>query len=179
MRSCDNTSVGVLITNPARCYLMITRAKFPIGIAPVAGHVDEHGSPYDAALAETQEEVGLDVTSLDLVAEGWRGNVCRRASARPARGHQWWIFQAQTAGFVKASREETRGARWYSPAQLQVLTWRTASYARGLVLEEDWERQPGIEPVWCRWLVERGVVDLTEAELAFIETVAERRPARR
>ncbi|MDP4501100.1 hypothetical protein [Nonomuraea turcica] len=43
VKVCDNASVGVLITNHTKQWLMIERATFPFGVASVAGHVfDDH-----------------------------------------------------------------------------------------------------------------------------------------
>ena len=61
-KNCDNKSVGVIIQNPEGEVALLRRAKFPVGMAPVAGHVDEHGSPEQAAIDEAAEEVGLHIS---------------------------------------------------------------------------------------------------------------------
>jgi hypothetical protein len=64
MKTCDNTSVGIVITDHQSRYLMFDRATFPPGTAPAAGHIDDHGTAEDAARAEVEEELGLTVTGL-------------------------------------------------------------------------------------------------------------------
>lgn len=173
MSYCDNASVGVVIESAGRV-LLLTRAKPPAGIAPPAGHVDDHGSPDQAARAEVAEEVGLTVTGLSKVLTGWRDNVCRRRTTGRV-GHQWTIYRAQATGQLRPSRDETRGARWYSRAEVQRLADRTAAYAQGEVSEADWQRRPGLEPVWCHWLHELRLVRLSGTDLRRIAEVAARR----
>jgi ADP-ribose pyrophosphatase YjhB (NUDIX family) len=79
----------------------------PAGIAPVAGHVDQHGGPEHAACAEVGEEVGLVVTSLHLVTSVCRPNRCRRLT-RNRVGHQWSIYRAEASGQIRSSPRETR-----------------------------------------------------------------------
>lgn len=98
---CDHTSVGVLITSPAGL-LVFERAAPPAGIAPVAGHIDQHGSPEQAARTEAAEEVGLVVTRLNLLVQRWRPNQCRRPTGGSV-GHRWWIYQAQASGPIRPS----------------------------------------------------------------------------
>ncbi|GLW26499.1 hypothetical protein Mame01_65410 [Microbispora amethystogenes] len=108
---CDHTSVGVLISSPAGL-LMFERGTPPTGIAPVAGHIDQHGSPEQAAIAEVAEEVGLAVTHLDLLLTAWRLNRCRRSISGEA-GHRWWIYQAQATGPLRPSSREVRAPDGY------------------------------------------------------------------
>jgi len=56
---CDNKSVGVIVQNDGGDILLLHRARFPFGMAPPAGHIDDHGSPEQAAVTEVFEEVGL------------------------------------------------------------------------------------------------------------------------
>lgn len=192
---CDHYSVGVVVTNPsADSLLMLRRAKHPIGIAPVAGHIDDHGSPHSAALAELEEEVGL--TARDL-ATGWsleyvttekRGNICRRPPTHPTHdGHLWTIYTcAVDPERVKIvpSLDETQGARWYSARQIQDLAEWTGIYALnraedGPIDYEDklWRENPGIEPVWIRWLVRLGyVTGLSDREMIAISMLAREQP---
>ncbi|MFI6513634.1 NUDIX hydrolase [Streptosporangium sp. NPDC050855] len=157
---CDNRSVGVLICNDAGEYLMVERAVFPVGIAPVAGHIDEHGGPAEAARAEVFEEVGLTVTELTSVLSAWWSNRCGRELGPDGGGHDWHIFRAQVTGELAPSPHETRGARWYTVEQLQELTDRTIDYAAGHLAEEEFAAAPGLEATWVHWLAELGVVDI-------------------
>jgi 8-oxo-dGTP pyrophosphatase MutT (NUDIX family) len=179
VKRCDNASVGVVIERDGR-YLVFTRATFPAGVAPCAGHVfDDHDGYEAAAAAEAREELGLTVTSLDLaVAREWRANRCRRLRGPQGTGHWWQVYRATVSGTLRPSPRETRSARWADPAELQTLAARTARYARGEVTDGEFARNPGIEPVWVRWLCDLGVITASafagrEADLALIEHVAE------
>lgn len=77
IKDCDNTSVGMYVWKNEKL-LLIERKKFPFGFAVPAGHVDKHGSFEDAARDEIQEEVGFEVTDLELITEGRKENVRRR-----------------------------------------------------------------------------------------------------
>ncbi|MFE7485013.1 NUDIX hydrolase [Streptomyces sp. NPDC057552] len=166
--SCDHTSVGVLVRSP-RGLLMFQRARPPWGIAPVAGHIDNHGSPEQAAVTETREEVGLHITRLQLVHTQWRPNPCRRTPRGPV-GHQWSVFDAEASGTLQPSPRETRSPRWMTTGALQQAAQRTAAYAAGELRREDWEQAPGLEPVWCGLLSTLELIDLGQADLARIES---------
>lgn len=171
MPQCDHTSVGVIITRRGQ-HLLLTRARPPAGVAPPAGHIDTHGGPVEAAMAEVHEEVGLRLTELCELTTAWRDNVCRRQPTSRV-GHQWTVYRsAGVTGRLRASRLETRGARWYGAAELANLAERTAAYADGRVPEADWQTRPGLEPVWCQWLTLAGAIRLSRRELAAIDQVA-------
>ncbi|WP_329537117.1 NUDIX domain-containing protein (plasmid) [Streptomyces sp. NBC_01450] len=104
---CDHTSVGVLISSPSGL-LVFDRVTPPAGLAPVAGHVDQHGGPEQAARDEVTEEAGLTVTRLHLLLDQWRPNRCRRTPTGPV-GHHWWIFQAEASRSLRPSAREVRG----------------------------------------------------------------------
>ncbi|MFB7555027.1 NUDIX domain-containing protein [Streptomyces brevispora] len=169
VRLCDHASVGVLISSPSGL-LVFERATPPAGIAPVAGHVDQHGGPEQAARDEVTEEVGLTVTHLHLLLERWRPNSCRRTPSGPV-GHQWWIFEAKVSGPLCPSAREVRAPRWIHPNQLQQHALRTAAYANGALSHGEFEREPGLEPVWCRFLHDLELVTLPSADLNRIEAV--------
>jgi len=42
---CDNKAVGVLIFDKDDRMLLLKRGRYPMGYAPVAGHIDDHGVP--------------------------------------------------------------------------------------------------------------------------------------
>jgi 8-oxo-dGTP pyrophosphatase MutT (NUDIX family) len=172
MKTCDNTSVGVIITNAAGDYLMFERATFPPGVAPVAGHVDTHGTVRDAAEAEVREEVGLTVVSLSEITSGWRNNRCRRLPGPRGVGHQWTVFHAVVTGDLAPSVRETRNVRWIPAADLQALADRTSAYAFGFVTDADFAARPGLEPVWGQWLDAAGAIDLSPGELRNIDRLA-------
>lgn len=159
----------MLIASPAGL-LVFERATPPAGIAPVAGHVDRHGGPEQAARTEVAEEVGLTVTHLHLLLTAWRSNRCRRLTTG-AVGHHWWIYEARAAGLIRPSAREVRGPRWIHPDQLQQHTHRTVAYAESHLSEPEFAAQPGLAPVWVRFLHELQLVTLPDDTLNQIDTV--------
>jgi 8-oxo-dGTP pyrophosphatase MutT (NUDIX family) len=168
-KHCDHAAVGVLISSPAGL-LVFERARPPAGIAPVAGHVDQHGGPEQAARAEVAEEVGLTVTSLHLLTTAWRPNRCRRPTSDRV-GHYWSIYRAQVSGQIRPSAQEVRSPRWLHPDQLQQHAHRTAAYAEGRLKEDQFTAEPGLEPVWVRFLHELQLVSLPDDTLSLIDKV--------
>lgn len=113
MKTCDNTSVGIVITDHQGRYLMFDRATFPPGTAPAAGHIDDHGTAEDAGRAEVEEELGLTVTGLTHVTGGWRDNPCRRLPGARSTGHrhEWTVYRATVTGDLTPSAHETKNVR--------------------------------------------------------------------
>lgn len=174
---CDNAVVAVIIRDELGRLLVIERATFPAGVAVAAGHVDDHGTPQDAAIAEVSEELGLtiDPDSLWLLTGGWRPNRCGRIPGPRGIGHTWSVFEASaTTGDLEPSQRETRGARWLYSGQVQELASRTALYAHGRITDEEFQADPGIEPVQVQWLVDAGVIDIGPEDLALIDELAHR-----
>src|SRR5487761_1087297 len=93
---CDHTSVGVIIHDQMGSLALLKRAKFPVGIAPAAGHIDDHGSPEQAARDEVYEELGIKVTDLAKTSISNRRveNKCRREGGDY---HYWYVFEATIA----------------------------------------------------------------------------------
>jgi 8-oxo-dGTP pyrophosphatase MutT (NUDIX family) len=156
---CDHKSVGVIIKNEAGKMALLKRARFPIGISPPAGHVDSHGSLEQAAIDETQEELGLILTleSLkEVIHERRVDNSCRREDGDY---HIWNVYEASTThATLVPDPDETAGGAWYSPSAVQSFADRTQSYLQGRIPAEEWAAEPGIEPVWLNFLVELGHV---------------------
>jgi 8-oxo-dGTP pyrophosphatase MutT (NUDIX family) len=155
---CDHTSVGVIVTNHEGAFALLKRARFPVGIAPVAGHIDQHGTPEQAAVAEVQEEIGLIVAIKDLQQTTIQGkrydNHCRRQGGDH---HNWWVYTTDTfEGEIQPDPDETRGASWYSLEQLQSLVERTRAFQAGRISQADWEAYPGLEEIWVSFLLELG-----------------------
>jgi len=169
MKTCDNTSVGIVITDRRGRYLMFDRATFPVGAAPAAGHIDDHGSAEDAGRAEVEEELGLTVTSLTRVAGGWRDNRCRRRPGGRGTGHDWTVYQATVTGDLTPSARETKNVRWIASDALQELADRTVAYAQGRVTDTEFDAAPGIEPVWMQWLADIAAIRVDSAELLQVE----------
>ncbi|WP_416971644.1 NUDIX hydrolase [Streptomyces sp. 4F14] len=158
-KHCDHAAVGVLISSPNGQFLVFERVRPPTGLAPVAGHLDQHGTPEQAARDEVREEVGLTVTHLDLLLEQWQPNPCPRTPTGPV-GHQWQVFQAQVTGALRPSPREVRAPRWLHPDQLQRCALRTAAYAQGHLSDTEFTQTPGLEPVWCRFLHTLQIISL-------------------
>ncbi|NYI95914.1 ADP-ribose pyrophosphatase YjhB (NUDIX family) [Streptomonospora nanhaiensis] len=159
---CCGTSVGVIVTDKADNLLMITRGWFPVGVAPVAGHIaDEHTDPMAALVAEVREETGLDAISRREVWRGWLPNVCASPPAS-IPGHHWVLAVAGVSGALAPDPVETRGAAWYTPAQVCELASRTLAYARGEISDQEFEESPGLEPVWLELLHAAGRLEVTQ-----------------
>ncbi len=131
--------------------LLIERKLFPFGFAPPAGHVDDKGSFENAAREEVEEEAGLKLVEIRLVREGRKENKCRREDGT---WHDWKIYEVETEGDVKRSEKETKQAGWFSVDQIRSLSQRTEKYLAGEISEEEWQRSPGLEPVWFEWFKE-------------------------
>jgi 8-oxo-dGTP pyrophosphatase MutT (NUDIX family) len=168
-KPCDHAAVGVLISSPAGL-LVFERVRPPAGIAPVAGHVDQHGGPEQAARAEVGEEVGLTVTSLLPLTTAWRPNRCRRP-ATDRVGHYWSVYRAEVSGQIRPSAQEVRVPRWLHQDQLQQHALRTAAYAEGRLSEAQFAAEPGLEPMWVRFLHELELVRLPDDALSLIDKV--------
>jgi len=151
---CDHTSVGMLVWRNDKL-LLIERKKFPFGFAPPAGHVDGDEDFVTSAKRELQEEVGLETVELKLLIEGKKNNACRREDGT---WHDWKIYQVEVRGEIKRSEDETKQAGFYNKESLLVLADKTEQYLRGEIKEEDWEKSPGLEPVWYEWLKELKII---------------------
>jgi len=160
MKNCDNMSVGVIIQSPEGEFALLKRARFPIGIAPPAGHIDEHGQPEQAAVTEVQEELGLVLAINGLrntvIQDRRVNNQCRRPSGDH---HKWWVYESNDySGKLAPDVDETQGAGWYNPDQLQALADRTKAFQARQLSQDEWEVSPGLEEVWLDFLTELGYV---------------------
>ncbi|KND48879.1 MAG: hypothetical protein AB200_00430 [Parcubacteria bacterium C7867-005] len=151
---CDHTSVGMLVWKEGKL-LLIERRKFPFGFAIPAGHVDEDTSFENAAIRELKEEVGLDAIDLELVIEGRKENLCRREDGS---WHFWKIYKVDNKGELEPSSEETKRTGWYSSEEIQKLGERTEKYLAGEISDEEWEGDPGLEPVMYNWFKELNII---------------------
>src|SRR3981081_8933 len=123
---CDHTSVGVIIENEQGEIALVQRARFAAGIAPPAGHIDDHGFPEQAAVDEVSEELGLTLAieglSRTVIQRRHVNNPCRRMGGDH---HNWWIYKAANfEGNLLPNADETKGAGWYDNEQLQHLADR-------------------------------------------------------
>lgn len=147
-KECDHKSVGMLVWRDG-CLLLIERRLPPFGFSPPAGHVDEDRSFEEAAKRELREEVGLEARNLKLVIERRIDNHCRRNNGS---WHYWKIYEVDAGGEIERSKVETKQARFVAKDDLSLLTKRTEEYIRGEWSEREWEKKPGLEPVWYDWM---------------------------
>lgn len=151
---CNHTSVGMIVERDGKI-LLIERAKFPKGFACPAGHLDD-GEDYEvAAKRELVEEVGLEEYSLGLLLDKRAENPCRREGGT---WHHWKIFKVEATGEVKRSLEETKNFGWYEKDDIQKLAAKTQDYINGKITEEEWDKDPGLEPVWYDWFKELDII---------------------
>ena len=154
IKECDHTSVGIHVWRDDKL-LLIERKKFPFGFAPPAGHVDNRPSFEVATKEELEEEVGLRVKNLKLIFEGRKDNPCRREGGT---WHYWKIYNAEVEGEIQRSLEETKQAGWYSKEEIGGLANRTEQYLAGKTSEDEWQKSPGLEPVWYEWMKELKII---------------------
>lgn len=155
-KTCCGSSVGVLIEDQEGRLLMIERGWWPLGAAPVAGHVyDAHHDAAQAAVAETEEEVGLTVTGVPTLL--WEGRLPNRCASLPADppGHYWWLYHAQAAGELRPAPGEARGAGWYTPEQVDQMAQATVDHAAA-GRSTDTLPADALEAVWVEHLVQVG-----------------------
>lgn len=152
---CDNQSVGMLVWKDDKL-LLIERKKFPFGFAPPAGHIDGDSSFEEAAGRELKEEVGLEAKSFKLIIEGRKENPCRRG----ASWHYWKIYRIETEGEIKMSEDEAKQADWFGREKINELALKTEEYLRNRISKEEWQKFPGLEPVWYEWLKELKVISI-------------------
>jgi len=155
---CDHKSVGIIIEDHSGNLLLIRRGRYPVGIAPVAGHIDNHGGPTQAAINEVREEIGLTIHADDLQATTIQnrdvGNRCRRLGGDH---HHWWVYKTSSVeGELQLDKDEASDACWYSQGEVRELARRTQSLRDGSLTEEDFTEDPGLEPVWLDFLTELG-----------------------
>lgn len=155
MSICDHKSVGMLVKKDG-ALLLIERKKFPFGFAPPAGHIDGDPSFEITARRELEEEVGLRAENLTLLTEGRKENVCRREDGS---WHYWKIYQVTATGDLHASPTETKQCGWYTQTELEALAHKTKKYIAHAISEEDWQKNPGLEPVWLEWLTELKMIN--------------------
>jgi ADP-ribose pyrophosphatase YjhB (NUDIX family) len=144
---CDHTSVGILVWQNDRL-LLVERNRFPFGFAPPSGHLDGDHSFEIAALRELKEEVNLSIINIKLIAEGKMNNKCRREEGD---WHYWKIYSASVEGDIKAHPEEIKRVVMSNKEEIYMMTQRYEAYFSNKISEEEWQANPGLEPVWYEW----------------------------
>lgn len=153
-KKCDHKSVGILVWNNNKL-LLIERKNPPFGFAPPAGHIDSDNSPEVSARRELREEVGLETENIQLLIEGRKNNPCRREDGI---WHYWKIYKAETTGEIKGNKDETKRASFYTKDDLCSFAAKTENFLRGDIKLNEWEKSPGLEPVWYEWLKELKII---------------------
>jgi len=151
---CDHKSVGMLVWKGDKL-LLIERAKFPFGFAVPAGHVDDDPTFEAAAKRELKEEVGLDSVDLELMLDIRKENPCRREGGT---WHQYKLYKVHTTGDVSGSAVETKQTRWFSIEEIRALAERTDRYLNKNIPEDEWQRDPGLEPVMYDLFKDTGII---------------------
>ncbi|MBI5045868.1 MAG: NUDIX hydrolase [Candidatus Niyogibacteria bacterium] len=149
-KKCDHLSVGVLIFDKKGHLLLIERANFPFGFAPVAGHLD--GLPArERAKEEALSEVGLEVKRMSDMLEFPlnRNNPCRREGGSH---HVWHIYKAAEWEGASSQTAEAKQVIWADRKKLKELADRAELYTKGQITDSAWRANPGLEPVWRDWL---------------------------
>lgn len=168
---CCGTSVGARIrrwTGDHWEYLLIGRAWFPLGWAPIAGHVyDNHATPEEAVKTEVLEEGGLTVVSIVLVDEVRLPNLCQAPPATTP-GHYWWIYDVEVTGELRPDAVETTGARWVTADELQRMADGTIEHALmgGHARDQD---PTDLEAVWVEIGARLGDVSANTADRVAVE----------
>lgn len=171
-KRCCGSSVGARVrrhTPSGWEYLLIGRAWWPIGQAPVAGHVyDAHTDVIDALIAEMREEVGLTVVSHRLLHEVRMTNLCQSPPAVPIPGHHWWLYDVQATGELAPALEETTGARWVGDSELQYLADITITHALTGGHARDLPHE-ALEAVWVAHFATTGDISASSTALTAVE----------
>lgn len=160
--TCDHTSVGVLIVDPEERVLLIEREKYPFGMAAPAGHMDpeDGGDPERAALREVREETGLIIAAGGLVRTSIEGRRVSNNCRRNGQYHNWWVYTTTDyEGDLDPKVDEAKNAGWYDRQALQDLAQRTHAYEAGRIAEDDWVKNPGLEDVWLKFVLELKFID--------------------
>ncbi len=153
-KKCDHTSVGMMVYDGDKL-LLIERKKFPFGFAIPAGHVDGDSTFEIAAKRELGEEVGLNALELKLVLDIRKDNPCRREDGT---WHHWKLYRVNVSGELSRSLEETKQVRWFDAEEIKTLAKRTEKYLNKEIPENDWEANPGLEPVMYELFKELKVI---------------------
>ncbi|MDR0397782.1 MAG: NUDIX hydrolase [Candidatus Nomurabacteria bacterium] len=158
---CDHTSVGMIVFNEDREILLIERKKPPFGWAAPAGHVDGDPSFEEATVRELREEVGLRALSCTLMLDEKINNPCRRVDGS---WHHWKVYKMNTTGEIEQSEDEVKTYHWTDAGILRHLLEKTQRYENKEMTEQEWEADPGLEPVWKHIFDKIGISLMIEGE---------------
>jgi len=106
--SCSGQSAGALIIRREKL-LLLDRAFAPLGWAPPAGHIEKGETPDEAIRREIKEEVGLEATECELLANGKKlKDVC----VAQTELHDWWVFKCKCRNKIKLDKKESLRFKW-------------------------------------------------------------------
>lgn len=164
---CDNKSVGVIIRRGEE-YAIILRKNYPKAYACIAGHLD--GDTFArAAIKEADEEGHIKIILLEEKFKGIFANPCKRSGGTH---HEWQVFEAtKWTGNLTAASDATE-AFWVPLTYINALSERTKMFSQkfGISLEdvssltktilmyEEWNENPGLEPVWLVMLQKMKII---------------------
>ena len=120
--------VGIIIKNDKREFVVLYRFKKPQGLALPAGHINKKESPIQAAIRETEEEIGVNILSLKLILHGVFKNACSLHAT-----HEWFIYEA-TKWEGEPQRKE--------PFKHSFVTFMSVQEL------ESWRTVGDVDPVW-------------------------------
>jgi hypothetical protein len=56
------------------------------------------------------------------------------------------------------SQDEVKQIKWCIQLDLLSLAKKTEQYLKGEIKENDWEKSPGLEPIWYSWFKELKII---------------------
>jgi 8-oxo-dGTP pyrophosphatase MutT (NUDIX family) len=166
---CNQTSAGIILLSPNKQSLFLQRRqKFPWGWASPAGRVDDGETYFRAAIRELKEETGLNAgDDIHLVLEADVDNQCRRPGGI---WHRWRVYQTSASGLDIENKEEVQGAGWYLLSRVQELARQTEDFRAGLISEEAWQAEPGLEGIWYDSSLHADLSQLLPRNLVYCKT---------
>lgn len=185
VKICDHKSVGAVIiggesdgyAGPDGRILTLRRLTWPVGIACVAGHVDDHGDFVQAIVDEVEEESGLRLVSYEpIVVNQWYDAYCRRTPSGPRAGHLWNVYKVRATGTLRPEAGKTADLTWQTPLDLQLLASRTVRYADGEISDAEFEKGPGLEPVWVAHLAVANIIEVSDRDVKACLALARKPP---
>lgn len=109
-------SCGVFIQRADGKLLLFQRTKFPYLLTIPAGHLEQGEDPLEAAIRETEEEVGIRPDELTLL---YKGTIEPEPCLGGADIHHWHAYACRVEGDNHVQLdEEGSGWGWYSTNNL-------------------------------------------------------------
>lgn len=167
---CSNASIGAIVSNQAKHFLLVKRANPPYGFACVAGHaLDEVDSWTGSMTAEIWQEVGIRTEERNLIPidelQGAYSNICGKPGGS---FHAWKVYSLEVEGTpgYPTGDPGIKAVTWVSPRRLQKLAEKTLNWYRRGKPEGEEEH---LEPIWVIHLAKVGIVDVDYSLIDDIE----------